>query len=417
MDKKPPLITRIKVSNFKSFGHLDVQLKDFNILIGANAAGKSNFIHVFEFLRDIVNFGLENAVSMQGDRDFLRNVNLEPGEKISFEIFSEPEAIEKLMPWSSHHAKIEESIYKFSIKFSSPGIGFEILEDCLSLKYKLIDGQSESNAGEIGAGVLTFSSFNEKITPKLEVSAGASIDMNVFSHLFPPNADIPHNTLLLETPFLKMRTDIPWIIQKTMVYDFDPKGPKKAIPLAGKSDLEEDGSNLAIALKKILDDKEKQRRFSNLINDVLPVVESVDVKKLSDKSLIVRLRETYNRDTFLPASFLSDGTLNITALMIAFYFDKKPVIIIEEPERNLHPALASKILEMMKEVASKKQIIVTTHSPELLKHADPEDILFIARDKDGFSNITRPVEKAQVRTFLENEMGMDELYVQNLLEL
>jgi predicted ATPase len=92
-------------------------------------------------------------------------------------------------------------------------------------------------------------------------------------------------------------------------------------------------------------------------------------------------------------------------------------MIIEEPERNIHPYLISKVLEMMKEVSAHKQIIVTTHNPEVLKYSLPGDILFIARDKEGFSQISRPYENQQVKIFLQNEMGMDELYTQNLLEL
>ncbi len=47
-------IKRIRVRNFKSFKDLEVELGKFNLLIGANASGKSNFIRIFEFLRDIV---------------------------------------------------------------------------------------------------------------------------------------------------------------------------------------------------------------------------------------------------------------------------------------------------------------------------------------------------------------------------
>jgi predicted ATPase len=43
---------------------------------------------------------------------------------------------------------------------------------------------------------------------------------------------------------------------------------------------------------------------------------------------------------------------------------KKQLTIIEEPERNIHSYLNSKVVEMMKDVLQKKQIIVTTHNPE-----------------------------------------------------
>jgi predicted ATPase len=59
-------IDKIKVSNFKSFNNLEVDLNNFNVLIGSNASGKSNFIKIFEFLRDISKYGLDNAISMQG---------------------------------------------------------------------------------------------------------------------------------------------------------------------------------------------------------------------------------------------------------------------------------------------------------------------------------------------------------------
>jgi predicted ATPase len=91
------------------------------------------------------------------------------------------------------------------------------------------------------------------------------------------------------------------------------------------------------------------------------------------------------------------------------------LVIIEEPERNIHPYLISKVVNMMKDASKKKQIVITTHNPEILKHADLNDILLISRDKDGFSTISRPIEKEEIKKFLENEIGIEELYVQNLL--
>jgi predicted ATPase len=192
--------------------------------------------------------------------------------------------------------------------------------------------------------------------------------------------------------------------------------------------LEEDGSNLAIVLKNILWDVDKKRKFSNLVKDLLPFVEDLDVEKFADRSLFLKLREIYTKEQYLPAFLISDGTINILALLVALYFEKKPLTIIEEPERNVHPYLISKMVEMMKDAshmpapqsevarqAGQKQIIVTTHNPEEVKSAGLENILLVSRDKEGFSTISRPSEKDEVKTFLENEIGIEELYVQNLL--
>ena len=143
------------------------------------------------------------------------------------------------------------------------------------------------------------------------------------------------------------------------------------------------------------------------------------MQKVVDKSLIVSLKEIYSENRFLPAFLASDGTINITALIITLYFEEKSFIIVKEPERNIHPYLISRIVGMMKDVSEtmkKKQIIIETHNPEIVKYADIDHLLFVYRDEYGFSKISKPSEKEEVKTFLENDIGIEELYVQNLLE-
>jgi Predicted ATPase len=153
------------------------------------------------------------------------------------------------------------------------------------------------------------------------------------------------------------------------------------------------------------------------VKDLLPFVDNLSVEKFADKSLLFKLKESYNKKQYLPASLISDGTINITALIIALFFEKKPLTIIEEPERNIHPYLISKVVEMMKDASNNIQILVSTHNPEIVKIADLENLLLISRDKEGFSIISRPSEKENVKIFLKNEIGIEELYIQNLLEL
>ena len=49
-------IESIAVSNFKSFSKSEIELGQFNVLVGANASGKSNFVQIFKFLRDTVEY-------------------------------------------------------------------------------------------------------------------------------------------------------------------------------------------------------------------------------------------------------------------------------------------------------------------------------------------------------------------------
>ncbi len=79
-------IKKIKISNFKSFKNLEIELGKFNILIGSNASGKSNFLQIFKFLKDINNSGPDNALQMQGGAEYLRNVKIGSSQNFSVEI-------------------------------------------------------------------------------------------------------------------------------------------------------------------------------------------------------------------------------------------------------------------------------------------------------------------------------------------
>jgi predicted ATPase len=52
-------IKKITLKNFKSFKELSINLNNFNVLIGANNSGKSNFIQVFRFIKDLVKYGFK----------------------------------------------------------------------------------------------------------------------------------------------------------------------------------------------------------------------------------------------------------------------------------------------------------------------------------------------------------------------
>ena len=90
-------------------------------------------------------------------------------------------------------------------------------------------------------------------------------------------------------------------------------------------------------------------------------------------------------------------------------------IILEEPERNLHPSLMDRVIEMAKETSIDHQILITTHTPELIKYADVDSILLASRCKDGFTCIKKPINDESVQTFLENEIGIDRLFAQNII--
>lgn len=405
-------IRRLQLRNFKSFNTLDVHLGDFNVLIGANAAGKSNFTQAFKFMRDIQIHGLDNAVSLQGGVEFLGNINLGPSVPFSLEVLYDNGYLSPMVMRDKAMGRlnIEETVYRFELGFKKTRLGFEIAGDSLVQKGIYRD-RSRPEAGT--KGEIAYSIANRLLKQEVKIFGGESTN---HGRVLPSlslgggrfrSEQWDKKTLLLQTTLPRMPT--------IGVYDIDPKLPKKATPITGKADLDEDGANLAIVVKRIVSNPRTRRQFANLVKDLLPFINNVSIEKFSDRSLLFKLKEEYFKRRDVPASSISDGTINIVALIAALYFEDRRLVIVEEPERNIHPSLISKVVGMMKEASKSKQIIVTTQNPEVVKYAGIENLLFVSRDEQGFSNIFKLTDKESVKTFLKNDIGIEELYVQNLL--
>ena len=65
-------VTRIQLKNWKNFQDVDVTLHSRMFLVGVNAAGKSNFLDAFRFIRDVVEHGVGKAVQGRGGLTKLR---------------------------------------------------------------------------------------------------------------------------------------------------------------------------------------------------------------------------------------------------------------------------------------------------------------------------------------------------------
>lgn len=391
----------IEIKNFKSFRHQKIELGQFNVLIGANASGKSNFLQIFKFISDIANHGLNNAIYRQGGVKYLRNTNIAAQDKLALKILIDSNYSDDGLI-NLEATSVPQITYEFSLKFNKQGLGFEVVTDKLTY-------QPQNQVGNF-----TLTHVNGKV--KIENSLGDLIprffqDSRLIKSLKP-------QTLLLEQPFFRLifaELNTVEIFNQISVYDFDTKQASSVSPIEGKIDLEEDSRNLAVILQNILADKEKKRLFFNMLTYVLPFVEDIHVESVAEKYLIIRLREAYS-EVYLPTAFISDGILNTISLVIALYFDENPLLLIEEPEKNIYPYLISKLVDIFKEVSEYKQIIITTHESEVVKYADSKDILLISRDNDGFSNICRPfLEKKEVKIFLQNNLRAEYLYTQDLL--
>lgn len=417
MPLKQHFLKRVKVKNFKSFHESELEFNEFNVVIGSNASGKSNFTQIFTFLKDISEHGLENAISIQGGVEHLTNIAIGTSKELSIEIsfnsYSELKRNIFHFRRRPFFGIINLIDYKFSIKFGGSR-GYKITEDSITFHMNII-GRRTTDKKYSGTVILS------KVKGKLKIDSDFPKELEIKTDDIIPNfiknKKLKSSELLLESPYPIYSVYPDWVgfTNDLKIYDFDPKLPKKAVPITGKSELESDGSNASLVLRDVMKTGDTKRKYLNLLKELLPFIDTVKIQKFSDKSILFKIKEKYFDSHYLPSFLLSDGTISITSLILALYFEDNELIIIEEPERNIHPALLVKLIEMMKDASKQKQIIITTHSPKVVECAGIENIITILRDKDGFSQIEKPSEKEKIIKFIENEISVSDMYIDNIL--
>ncbi|HOT85608.1 MAG TPA: AAA family ATPase [Methanofastidiosum sp.] len=433
-------ITFIHLENFKSFEKLSLDLKDINIFIGANASGKSNFLQIFRFIKNIRDEGLENAIFIEGDIENLQNFILGDSKefKLSFSIDNKKDSFifsadvdkKKLFYFS-----VEDLDYELILKFQNNK--YILLLDKLVIKFdisfsldlpenqKTLDlNYIEKNIKRLTKARMTLIQQYKKFNSKLEfLDEIETEDKIALEKLLIPaewnDKDVTDDSLTLQlniplTPILFLADIILHKQFNISVYDFDPRLSKKAIKLTGTTDLNEDGSNLAIVLRNIQKDKKNWDSFNRKLRYVLPFINKIEVQNFIDKSMIFKMREIYSEND-LPAFLVSDGTIHVACLIIALFYQESSLVIIEEPETNIHPALIYKLSELIEKASSKKQIIFTTHNPEFIRNFDIDKIFLVSRNQKGMSEIINSNKSERIKLFLEEEIGLDQLFIDGLL--
>ena len=425
------LIEHIHVRNFKSIKEATLNLEPLTVIVGANAAGKSNIINVFRFISNIITVGIDNAIALQGGIPYLTNACLKKGTpiEISFTVNLSSEGWVRHSDIKHIGFEIERIHYHFIIQPNLRGNGYHIYRDTLQFDFKcmkvnasakkedrytdmsesltfLLDRKTPESSVKVSFSFSDNSSFDNDTKEKIKQDTSAFF----FCKLANENKKelMLYRMALLLPPFFSEDSLI-------RIFDFDPRVLKASSSMVSIRRLNEDGSNLALVLRGILNTKEKRKKLTTLLNEFLPFVESITVENNLDKSVSYKLQEKYSNKSF-HANFLSDGTVSVLAIIIALYFEAESnVIILEEPERNIHPKLLPDFLASAEDVSTEKQVIITTHNPELLKHSSISNVRLVTRDKTGFSIVSSPKDSETVQRFIKNDLGLDDLFIQDLL--
>lgn len=379
-------VKSLEVSNYKNFKELNLNFDSLNMIVGANASGKSNFIQLLKFIKDLSLHGFENAISLQGDKDFFRNLSN-----------------------GSNTTKIKITFEDNKSKSLFNSLTYEIT---ISYDNKVII--NSENAVLISKdNIIEFrvkSSIDKKSGKELEIIS---------------QKDISDNILPIE--FIKRKINsgycLPQLIDdildveifKIKIFDFDIKKAKMPSTINDFIDLKENGENLSLVLRNIFQNEKDKVKFINLVQQALPFVKDINIENYYNENLVLNLQESYYKDKFLPSSVLSDGTIEVFCLILGMFFDNSNIRIFEEPERALHPYLISRIIALFYDASRENQIFITTHNPEMLKCVKIEDIYLISRNEIGFSDMRSVTSYENLDLFLQNDLGIDEILSCSLL--
>jgi predicted ATPase len=336
------MIERLTVSNYRSLGrNVSVELGPFTALVGPNGSGKSNVVDVLRFVSDCMHMGLSGAITNRNGLGAVRrwsggrpyNVDikldlvLEDGHRARYSFEIEGDAAEE------YRVKWESA----SISGPNKEVQFLIFEGAW------MDGP-------------------EGLAPSLD---GTSLALPIIGGdaRFQPLVQALH------------RVSIHSIFPDTL------RAPQKYNPL---KPLDTHGSNWASILK----DQPKATWKPELISALQKLVGDIDDVKVSQAAsyLVVQFRHASpkGRQKWFDAAQESDGTLRVAGIVTALLQEPPiPLIGIEEPELTVHPGAIPLLYDFLKQASRRSQVLVTTHSPELLDQMEAEEVRVVVRGPDG----------------------------------
>lgn len=403
-------LSKIEIKNFKTFKDVSVEFNNSNLLIGSCASGKSNFVEVFDFIKDLSQ-DFEKAFRRHGGA-YIQNLNLNSDNnptclKVSFDDkefggigFGLSGSQKELEENENINIQITNFSYEICLNFS--GWEYEIISENAEFKFDVYKFPEEGSQKISENGL-----YLKNLEGYFSVGLEKNEEYFKIEDLIPDSlVNIAGNNFkmrkipLINSPLSSL--PVPWefMFKDIECYNFNPQLSKGVNEINGDNNLLKYGENLAVILNKIFKNDDKKRMFLNLLNDLLPYIQDIEVNQLNDNQMFFSIFEK-NNSIEIPSFFISDGTSNIISLIVSLYFDDSKYVFIEEPERNIHPSLLSKVVEMIEEASKNKQIIVTSHSPEILKYMDLNNVFFISKDKNGFSKITKPVNNETIAPFID----------------
>ena len=349
-------LTSLELDNWKNFSHIEVNLQPRVFAVGPNASGKSNLLDVFRFLRDIVDVGggFQEAAQRRGGVTAIRCLAARQYSEIGIRITFGPAN--------------EPNRWEYELRFNQD-----------KQRRQFITKERVTRSGE--NLVLRPNSEDEKDPVRLSQTYLQQINVN---QEFRQVVEFFNS--------ISYRHIVPQLIREPERYI----GPEED-PFGGDF-LEQ------IATTNKLTKQARLRRISEALKVAVPQLEELEL--LCDKRGQPHLRGKYehwrSQGAWQREDQFSDGTLRLMGLLWSILDGTGP-LLLEEPELSLHPGVIRYLPQMFARIQrrNKRQIIVSTHSSDLLQDSGIglDEVLLLIPDRGG-TQVKAASEFQEIRDLL-----------------
>jgi len=367
------MIRQVTISNFRSLANVQVSLSPLTFLVGPNGSGKSNFLDALRFVQESVQESVQTAFdnrsgiqavryhSLRGPRDFGISIVIEYQDRGDRRL--------------GHYA--------FEVAAKTEG-DFEIKhEKCKVESFDLL------------GRVLGVSSYEVQEGKFIEEVPGVRAKLDRHRLALPIVSAVEEFTGLYD----HLRAWRFYNLVPDRIRELQDPDPGLA--------LKKDGSNLAAVIRELkqADNGNGYEMVCELLGEVVPGITEVEPLPQGNKLTLRFWQETRkgakkSRWGF-PALNMSDGTLRALGVLIALnQLPPPPLVAIEEPESTIHPGALGVLIDAINQGQTRSQILVTTHSPDLIDHpAVTDNNLRLVEFREGETVIlpVGAISKAAIR--------------------
>lgn len=318
-------IRKLSLGNYRSIAQCEVELGPVTFLVGANGSGKSNFVDALAFVSDSLQTTLDQALRARGGFDELRHRSADPSPHISIRL----------------DVEIDEVPGHYAMRITMKGKGWAISREECRLGPAFFSVRDGVLAG-----------LSDQVMP-------------------PAQRDRLYLTNAAGLPSFRPVYDG---LLQLGIYSMSPDRIRELqVPEEGTS-LTFRAGNLASVVAD-LDRPERQatkQRVLEYLQRVTPEVADFHARRIGPRTTIEFSQAIEGTDRPWPflAQAMSDGTLHALAVLVALFQDRDThrvrLVGIEEPETALHPAAARVLRDAILEASEHTQVIITSHSAELL---------------------------------------------------